>query len=460
MRHPLAWVAAASLFALLVGQSAAQTNWIERRPAHQPSAQAGHALVYDSLRGRAVLFGGDGETWEWDGNDWLLRAPLVSPPANGRVGMAFDSARGKCVLVVAASALLQAWEWDGVNWTQIAAPGAAMAGGSRLLVAYDSLRARTCVVESQSVVSEWDGQAWSTIQSPVPMVTWYGQSGLCFDPLQGKCVFHVPFTVLSYNPYYAISGSWGWDGTTWSPAVAGGAPPYSLGEALCNSVRLGATVSYGGFIPLYTTSPATQTWHSSGPWVGVHTTGKHPKGRYDHAMCEDTTRGTVLLFGGFRVNSMNQATLAGDTWEYVLAPLAAMAEPYGVGCGAPAPQLDAAPGSRPVLGSTFTASLVGAFPGVAAVTVGFGTDRISPYVPLPGPLDYLGMTGCMALHSSEVVGYPVQSVGGLDTVVVPIPLAPSLVTVQIYLQAYTAQPGANPAGVVLSNGLQLTIGDL
>ena len=69
-----------------------------------PLARHGHALGYDSARGRVVLFGGINDstgylsdTWEWDGNVWTQRTPAQSPPARG-VALAYDSARGRIVL--------------------------------------------------------------------------------------------------------------------------------------------------------------------------------------------------------------------------------------------------------------------------------------------------------------------------------------------------------------------------
>lgn len=50
-------------------------DWIFRGlDPGSPSARSGHALAFDSIRGKVVLFGGrdapmeNGETWEWDGS--------------------------------------------------------------------------------------------------------------------------------------------------------------------------------------------------------------------------------------------------------------------------------------------------------------------------------------------------------------------------------------------------------
>ena len=80
--------------------------WAQRAPSTSPPAREGHAMAYDSARGRVVLFGGESfpaleyaDTWEWDGNTWAVRASAGATPRE-RIGhaMAYDSARGRVVL--------------------------------------------------------------------------------------------------------------------------------------------------------------------------------------------------------------------------------------------------------------------------------------------------------------------------------------------------------------------------
>ncbi|MEM7199454.1 MAG: kelch repeat-containing protein [Planctomycetota bacterium] len=122
--------------------------WTRITPMNSPVARAGHALAYDARRRRVVLFGGDtvplglggvlSDTWEWDGVDWVELQPAASPPARGGHAMVFDDLRQRVVVYGgAASSFLplgDTWEWDGTTWTQgtfVLAPsgreGAAMA---------------------------------------------------------------------------------------------------------------------------------------------------------------------------------------------------------------------------------------------------------------------------------------------------------------------------------------------
>jgi hypothetical protein len=94
-----------------------------------PSARAGHAMAYDPIRGKVVLFGGQdatgyrGDTWEWDGpgGHWTL---VASNGPAARRDHAMASRGNKIVLFGGVSQsgqeLNDTWEWDGLggSWVQ------------------------------------------------------------------------------------------------------------------------------------------------------------------------------------------------------------------------------------------------------------------------------------------------------------------------------------------------------
>jgi len=120
---------AASRTAELWEWNAATATWVERTlpvMAPQPTPRARHAITYDPVRGRVVLFGGDttsgnnDELWEWDGADWRRVSPTLAtaawPPARSRHGVAFDSARAKLLVyggyvTPGLSITNDLWEW-------------------------------------------------------------------------------------------------------------------------------------------------------------------------------------------------------------------------------------------------------------------------------------------------------------------------------------------------------------
>src|SRR5215218_1003895 len=128
----------------------AKVLWTQKQDVG-PSARGAHAMAYDSVRERVVLFGGragggtlQGDTWEWDGGDWTQVAD-TGPDARSGHALAFDANRQRAVLLggeAAASARrADTWEWDGAEWTQVAdmgpSPSLALAmafgGGSTVL---------------------------------------------------------------------------------------------------------------------------------------------------------------------------------------------------------------------------------------------------------------------------------------------------------------------------------------
>src|SRR5262245_47713924 len=116
-----------ALLALAFGAAhlAAQTavQWVDK-PLQRPTAYA--ATVYDTARGRAVLFGGiqgtaawhnSSETWEWDGVRWVFREPTTRPPiallpSGKRTPVAYDVRRQRAVLLTSPNgASVDTWEW-------------------------------------------------------------------------------------------------------------------------------------------------------------------------------------------------------------------------------------------------------------------------------------------------------------------------------------------------------------
>lgn len=153
--------------------------WSQRQVSG-PSPRNSHTMAYDTNRGVTVLFGGDtfngtpnAETWEWDGNVWTQRATIgPSPSSRYYHAMAYDSLRGKTVLFGGFGGMVgsennETWEWDGAAWTLTSSLTPPPAARRYHSMAFDSLRG-VCVLHAggtdtftESDVWEWDGTAWS-----------------------------------------------------------------------------------------------------------------------------------------------------------------------------------------------------------------------------------------------------------------------------------------------------------
>jgi hypothetical protein len=108
-------------------------TWTQLSPAANPSGRTKHRMVFDTVRGVAVLFGGrdDGvattlaDTWEWNGSNWTPRASLHAPTGRYAHAMGFSPSTGKTVVFggstwngTAYILLDDTWLWDGTDWQQ------------------------------------------------------------------------------------------------------------------------------------------------------------------------------------------------------------------------------------------------------------------------------------------------------------------------------------------------------
>jgi hypothetical protein len=106
-------------------------KWLNQTPGvapgitgSSPTARFHHAMAYDGVNGKIILFGGnDGairdDTWLWDGKQWAQQSPVHSPPARQGHAMAYDSAKHVVVLFGGDNGGLMndTWEWNGVDWS-------------------------------------------------------------------------------------------------------------------------------------------------------------------------------------------------------------------------------------------------------------------------------------------------------------------------------------------------------
>ncbi len=147
----------------------------------RPSARQSHKMVYDSVRGVVVLYGGHnagitlGDTWEWNGATWTERFPAGSPSTRHVHAMSYDCSRGVVVLYGGAlssdgntPALKDTWEYDGNNWTQKCSD---CAPGPRIhhVMDYDGARGRSILFAGVDATNScnqysdtwaWDGSTW------------------------------------------------------------------------------------------------------------------------------------------------------------------------------------------------------------------------------------------------------------------------------------------------------------
>jgi hypothetical protein len=434
-----------------------QQSW-QQRSFTGPAARTYHALAFDSSRSKVVLFGGYTgsiwlqDTWEWNGIAWT-QTLVPGPSARGLHAMAYDSQRGRIVLFggtcCSGTQFQDTWEWSGTSWQQVATTGPSPRSDHGM--AYDSLRGRVVLFggHSQSAGTlgdtwEWDGTSWT------PMVTASGPPArashtLAFDSTSGRTVmFGGNSSSLGF-----LGDTWEWNGTQWTPTSSTG--PVARGDhAMAYDTIRSKVVLFGG------RQNGGNIYHDTWEWDGVTwllAANTGPQARFETEMAFDASRGRLVLFGGNAVNG-----LLGDSWERGLFMPSGGAA-FGTGCGTPPLALAAIPSAPPSIGATAQAAISNAPTPFAFVALGVSNTTFGPFT-LPVSLASIGMPGCNLLQSANVIGESTSPTGaGTAVYSLAIPNNTALVGVHVYLQAWAVAPGVNPAQIVVSNGLDWTIGN-
>jgi hypothetical protein len=459
MKNTVLAVLAVTLLAVSgVGQT---PDWTEITTASSPSARYSHAMAYDSVRGKTVMFGGVfsfaiplslSDTWEYDGVNWTQVTPANSPSYRNGHAMVYDSARGRLVMfgggVYGFPYRNDTWEYDGVNWTQVTTASSPSVRRDHAM-AYDSVRGKVVMFGGSSTSGllndtwEYDGVNWTQVTTASSPSARYSHA-MVYDSARGKVVvFGGNFHNIGFG---YLNDTWEYDGVNWTQVTTASWPFARADHAMAYDSVRGKSVTYGGI----GANPSLQdTWEFDGlNWTQV-TAASSPSVRQNYAMVYDSARLQVVMFGGLHGIFNNDLN---DTWEYdgQLAGYPSDATTYGMGCGSPA--LALSPLGNPIVATTAGALITNAPTPIVGVSLG--------QYNLAFELSNIGMPGCLLLQSNEVFGLPVTPVSAstfqFDAA---IPSSPALIGQHFYIQAYCFAPGVNAAQIVTSNGIEWVIGN-
>jgi MYXO-CTERM domain-containing protein len=256
------------------------TDWVDKTPAppaKTPKGRIGAGVVYDSVRKKVVLFGGNGptatntgtedysDTWEWDGKVWVEKKPATSPPGRYNPGIAFDPAHGQVLLQGGNyqtgnthSARTDTWTWNGTNWTK-----------------------RTPATVPPEIRDSFS---------------------LAYHPGRKQ--------ILLYGGGYDGGGlidTWEWNTSNWFKRTPAHNPGVRVVYGLAGAGGRGRVVLFGGTHSGY----SNEVWEWSGTdWEHPTITGSSPLGRALPAIVYDAARGEYVMFGGYS----NTRPGLNDTW--------------------------------------------------------------------------------------------------------------------------------------------------
>lgn len=266
-------------------------SWTLLHPAHNPGLLAYHAMAYDEARGQIVLFGGlagdmpvpSGQTWVWDGNDWRERHPAVRPAERFGHAMAYDSVSRKVVLFGGSGDYgdtNDTWTWDGVTWTQAVSPASPMPRSGHSM-AFDRARGEMILFGGTGSGSAptwysdtwgWDGSVWHQKLNATPPAGRTGHAMAYHPGLRAVVMIGgtggKDVTDTSWN-YDFRRETWTWDGSEWTQQFPENQPgPAYTTAAAWDATRQALTVHLGDDLTCASRGPKTLRLRGSAVAIG------------------------------------------------------------------------------------------------------------------------------------------------------------------------------------------------
>jgi hypothetical protein len=126
------------------------TNWVNTPPFGGMAERTFHCMAYHAATSRCVAFSGyqspsgfldTGLTLTFNSTTWNEQFPVPRPPARPKAAMAYDTLRARAVLFGGGDGttdLADTWEWSGTSWSQVQISGPSPRHGHAMV--YDSNR--------------------------------------------------------------------------------------------------------------------------------------------------------------------------------------------------------------------------------------------------------------------------------------------------------------------------------
>jgi len=268
--------------------------WTQMNPSTRPSSRYGHAMVYNSVRDRVILFGGyapysggfNDETWSYDynTNTWFNMYPGSRPSYRRSHAMVYDPRDDRVVL------------FGGYD-------GGYYYGGTWIYDYYNN-----------SWYQSYPAMAPSPRESPA----------MAYDSVNDRVILFGGWANDGRN-----DETWAFDyrNNTWTNMSPANHPSARYAHAMAYDAVNGGVAMFGGWTGQY----SDETWiyrYSTNEWMNVTMLTPHPSGRYDHSMAYDPDDHRILVFGGYTASGDTDQTWAFDCNLYQWINLGVTVAPY------------------------------------------------------------------------------------------------------------------------------------
>ncbi len=312
------------------GTAANDGGWSALAPSGSPpSTRYGHTAIYDPVRDRMVVFGGSAgiylnDLWALSlagSPAWSALAAAGSPPpARSLHSAIYDPVRDRMVVFGGNSGSFRNDVWalslaGSTAWSALAPTGSPPLGRYGHTALYDPVRDRMVVfggVDTGSwpndvwVLSLGGTPAWSAlVPSGSPPIGRYRHSAI-YDPVRDRMVVFGGNAGDNRNDVWALSLP---GGTFWGQITPAGSPPSARygHSAIYDPVR-DRMVVFGGNDGSYPNDVRALSLAGSPAWSALAPAGSPPPGRDTHAAIYDPARDRMVLFGG------NAGVNLNDVW--------------------------------------------------------------------------------------------------------------------------------------------------
>jgi len=319
------------LWALSLAES---PSWTELLPTGTPpSARYLHTAFYEPVHDRVVVFGGFDVTYRNDlgalslpgGPSWVeLTAAGTPPSARGNHTAIYDPVRNRMVVFGGnGGSSLENDVWalslgDSPAWTELLPTGTPPSARYVHTAFYDPVRDRMMVFGGWDGARRNDVWALSLAGSPswtelfpsgTPPSGRYGHTAI-YDPVRDRMIVFGGSDDSSYkNDVWALSLA---ESPSWAELLPSGTPPSAryCSTAFYDPVR-DRVVVFGGYGGSYRNDAWALSLTESPSWTELLPGGTPPSARYCHTALYDPAHDRMVVFGGYDGAPKN------DVWALV-----------------------------------------------------------------------------------------------------------------------------------------------
>ena len=307
-------------------------NWYGFAAGLSPGYPYGAALTYDAHRDEIVLFGGveafatpRSSTYTYTAGNWNFETETLRPLPRAAVTTASDPFNKAVWMFGGLSQFGDSyyddlWRYQNGSWGQIELTENGPTGCGSAATTIDTDRQKLVVVCGGNTVHELDlkEMKWTKAADLKTAPVARRLAHVVYDPVQKKTVLYGGFDTVNYR-----NDTWLWDGAAWTEVKKNKADARTNG-AMWFDPTLKKVVLYGGIgrpQPENTIRRYSDMWSfdPNNGWTEMKDVTT-PGERYDARVLVDPRTNKVRLYGGVRVDQIDEKTrkqvFADDLWEW------------------------------------------------------------------------------------------------------------------------------------------------